>query len=65
MNLFTRSICNTCQHVNSCVVTSNKHFIRSCSEYMHVHDQTQADNGNLKPKTQRHKRNRKAEEVLF
>lgn len=28
-----KSLCGTCEHLQFCVITTNKSFIHSCSEY--------------------------------
>ena len=36
MKHYTKSLCATCINISFCVLTTNKSFIHSCSEYYHV-----------------------------
>lgn len=35
---YNRSICSTCRYRSSCVLTTTKNAISSCSEYLHIFD---------------------------
>lgn len=36
MEHYAKSLCSTCINISFCVLTTNKSFIHSCSEYYHV-----------------------------
>lgn len=61
MKINTKSLCSSCLYKASCILTSNKNFIWSCSEFEEKLEDNNNQNSILAP----HFSNAKSEEEVY